>query len=97
MGEAAQIASAMSRQTVTVVEGAAGGLPEVMDIFLILYRVYFGDRECGYLCFFISFHVAGISGSLKVSVCWARRVAGVARVAAMAVGGDNPFLMMTRT
>ena len=33
VGEAAQIASAMSRQTVTVVEGAAGGLPEVMDIF----------------------------------------------------------------
>ena len=33
MGEAAQIASAMSRQTVTVVEGAAGGLPGVIDIF----------------------------------------------------------------
>ena len=37
MGEAAQIASAMSRQTVTVTEGAAGGLPEVMDIFLKSY------------------------------------------------------------
>lgn len=40
MGEAAQIASAMSRQTVTVVEGAAGGLPEVMDIF---FKSYIGS------------------------------------------------------
>ena len=37
MGEAAQIASAMSRQTVIMVEGAAGGLPEVMDIVLNSY------------------------------------------------------------
>jgi len=65
--------------------------------FKIVYRVYFEDREGGYLYFFIGFHVAGIGGSPKVSVCWARRVAGVARVAAMAAGGDNPFLMMTRT
>ena len=40
MGEAAQIASAMSRQTVTVTEGAARGLPEVMDIF---FKSYIGS------------------------------------------------------
>lgn len=40
MGEAAQIASAVSCQTVTVVEGAAGGLPEVMDIF---FKSYIGS------------------------------------------------------
>ena len=39
VGEAAQIASAMSRQTMTVVEGAAGGLPEVMNI---LFKSYIG-------------------------------------------------------